>query len=170
MDYEEINVSNSVDDTQDDALDVLDNISSGVDTAVGVAADTPEESTAVSTLVVEDESTGETTTIYLISVDELVERLTYTDNIADDAPVEETGELTAEPDTLTLFSAGETNEAETALFEVVETIRDSLDHPALTTPFSEYTVTEGLLLLAVLGAFVSKLVRMLKGGFSWLLW
>ena len=41
--------------------------------------------------------------------------------------------------------------------------------PFLTTPFEEYTVTEGLLLTLVLCAFISAVVKILKEGFYWLL-
>lgn len=41
--------------------------------------------------------------------------------------------------------------------------------PFLTTPFEEYTVTEGLLLVIVLCLFASAVVKLLKEGFYWLL-
>lgn len=50
----------------------------------------------------------------------------------------------------------------------VMTIAQTLDHPALTTSFADYTVTEALLLFLLLAAFVSACARMLKGGLSWL--
>ena len=43
-------------------------------------------------------------------------------------------------------------------------------HPAMTTPFEDYTVVEGLLLLLFLSVFCSWLLRLLKGGFAWLSW
>lgn len=39
----------------------------------------------------------------------------------------------------------------------------------LTTPFEEYTVTEGLLLTLLLCLFISALVKIVKEGFYWLL-
>ena len=48
--------------------------------------------------------------------------------------------------------------------------QQTLDHPALTTSFQDYTVTEGLLLLILLAAFAAACIRILKGGFSWLRW
>lgn len=39
----------------------------------------------------------------------------------------------------------------------------------LTTPLDDYTVTEGLLLLIVLILFFSKLSKVLKEGFYWLM-
>ena len=56
------------------------------------------------------------------------------------------------------------------LMEFLTEWREATDHPLLTTPFADYTVTEGLLLLALLLAVVKSCVRMLKGGFSWLGW
>lgn len=47
-------------------------------------------------------------------------------------------------------------------------IRQALDRPLMTTSFQDYTVTEGLLLLLLLSAFVAACARMLKEGFSWL--
>lgn len=52
----------------------------------------------------------------------------------------------------------------------LETIEATMVHPALETPFEEYTVTEGLLLLLLVLVIVSWCVKMIKGGFSWLLW
>ena len=57
-----------------------------------------------------------------------------------------------------------TKEIETGM----ETVARTLDHPALTTSFADYTVTEALLLLLLLSAFMSACARMLRGGFSWL--
>lgn len=42
-------------------------------------------------------------------------------------------------------------------------------HPLLTTPFEDYTVTEGLLLLLLILAFVAGMLKVLRGGISWLL-
>lgn len=41
--------------------------------------------------------------------------------------------------------------------------------PFLTTNFSDYSVTEGLLLLLLLLAFVSGLYQIIRRAFSWLL-
>lgn len=55
--------------------------------------------------------------------------------------------------------------------EFTESVAVSVpERPALTTPFSDYSVTEGLLLLLCLLVFLSWLARLLKRGFSWLLW
>lgn len=50
----------------------------------------------------------------------------------------------------------------------LETIQSAVDHPMMETPFEDYTVTEGLLLLLLLSVFLAACVKMLKGGFAWL--
>ena len=50
----------------------------------------------------------------------------------------------------------------------LEIVAQTLDHPALTTSFSDYTVTEALLLFLMLSVFISACARMLRGGFLWL--
>ncbi|MCD8017395.1 MAG: hypothetical protein LUE97_06325 [Oscillospiraceae bacterium] len=57
-----------------------------------------------------------------------------------------------------------TEEASTE--ETTETTEDA--HLFLETPFSDYTVTEGLLLIIVLLVFLSAIVKLLKEGFYWL--
>lgn len=54
------------------------------------------------------------------------------------------------------------------LLKYTETIQKTADHPLLETPFEDYTVTEGLLLLLLLSVFVSACAKLLKGGFAWL--
>ena len=68
-------------------------------------------------------------------------------------PVQEEVQLPAETD-------------ETA--QLLELIHQDLTHPALTTDFQDYTVAEGLLLLLLVGFFISACIRLLKEGFSWL--
>lgn len=59
---------------------------------------------------------------------------------------------------------GESSAApETIVAEVVEP-----DRLFLSTPFEEYTVTEGLLLMLLLLAVAAACVKLVKGGFSWL--
>ena len=57
--------------------------------------------------------------------------------------------------------------------EEVQFLEITLDlqenRPFLSTPFSEYSVSEGLLLALLLCVFVSAIVKVLKGGFYWLL-
>ncbi|MEA4934757.1 MAG: hypothetical protein VB071_14410 [Lawsonibacter sp.] len=54
--------------------------------------------------------------------------------------------------------------------ETVETLEVTEDtsRPFLTTPFEDYTVTEGLLLIILLLAFFMFCIKVVKGGFSWL--
>jgi len=55
------------------------------------------------------------------------------------------------------------------VIQVIEVI--DLDRPLMTTNFDDYTVTEGLLLLLLLYLFTKEvLLRILRGGFSWLFW
>lgn len=54
--------------------------------------------------------------------------------------------------------------------EVIETMEVAVDtsRPFLTTPFEDYTVTEGLLFSMLLLAFLMLCIKVVKGGFSWL--
>ena len=87
-------------------------------------------------------------------------------------PVEALGEpVTGEPaiDTaLLLVDMLEALTGEEGMSSAMDSVQQVLDHPAMTTSFQDYTVTEGLLLLLLLGAFVAACARMLKEGFSWL--
>lgn len=117
--------------------------------------------------------------VEVISVDELLDRLTDTGDAGEeggetgevpDETVEleentEDGDLSDEP--VTVVESGP-SDADTAL-ELLETIqKDVSPHPFLTTDFADYTVVEGLLLMALLLAVISLCVKMLKEGFSWL--
>lgn len=116
--------------------------------------------------------------VNVVSVDELIDRLVQSadpgeENANPDEPVpEESAEETGEGDML--FSEVDTGPLEIAgmdkLLIYVETIQRTLDRPALTTSFRDYTVTEGLLLLLLLAAFAAACIKILKGGFSWLRW
>lgn len=59
----------------------------------------------------------------------------------------------------------------TSIKDTVEEIAANVEpHPLLDTPFEDYTVVEGLLLVLVLWlAVLNPCVKMVKGGFSWLL-
>lgn len=57
-----------------------------------------------------------------------------------------------------------------ALLEHVEVIEQTVTAPAMTKPFEEYTATEALLLILFVLSILSACGRLLKGGFSWLLW
>lgn len=116
--------------------------------------------------------------VNVVSVDELIDRLVQSADPGEEAanpdepvpeePAVETGEgdiLLPEVDTGPMEIKGMDK-----LLTYAETIQQTLDHPALTTSFRDYTVTEGLLLLILLAAFAAACVRILKGGFSWLRW
>ena len=116
--------------------------------------------------------------VTVVSVDELIDRLVQSTDPGEEAvdpdepvpeePVEEMGEgdiLLPEVETGPMEIKGMDK-----LLTYAETIQQTLDHPALTTSFQDYTVTEGLLLLILLAAFAAACVRILKGGFSWLRW
>ena len=110
----------------------------------------------------------------VVSVDELIDRLVQSGQEeaeesppadADELPEEgdQTGDISTEVDTGPMEIKGMDK-----LLTYAETVQQTLDHPALTTSFQDYTVTEGLLLLILLAAFAC--IRILKGGFSWLRW
>lgn len=116
--------------------------------------------------------------VNVVSVDELIDRLVQStepgeedaspDEPAPEEPAEESGEgdiLLPEIDPGPMEIAGMDK-----LLTYAETIQQTLDHPALTTSFQDYTVTEGLLLLILLAAFAAACIKILKGGFQWLRW
>ena len=96
----------------------------------------------------------------VISVEELLGRLAEEQEAA--AEEEAVPEEETEPEPLEVAWTDET-------IRLLETIQTHLTpHPFLTTPFEEYTVTEGLLLLLVLAAFAGCCIKLLRRGFSWL--
>ena len=115
--------------------------------------------------------------VTVVSVDELIDRLVQSGQEeepeetppadADELPEEDnqTGDFFMEIDTGPMEIKGMDK-----LLEYAETIQQTLDHPALTTSFRDYTVTEGLLLLILLAAFAAACIKILKGGFQWLRW
>ena len=57
------------------------------------------------------------------------------------------------------------------LTDIKSTVQNTEPHLLMDTPFADYTVTEGLLLVLVLWlAVLNPCIRMIKGGFSWLLY
>lgn len=118
----------------------------------------------------------------VISVDELLERLTQGSDEAEPVPEEsqdpaepspgEPGDTVAvelDPGTLAVMEAMDGFQDELAeLSGQLTEIQQHLFRPALTTPFEDYTVTETLLLLLLLSAFAAVCFKMLKGGFKWL--
>lgn len=121
--------------------------------------------------------------VEVISVDELLERLTQEEDSELELPIEEAGmaDVPVEPDPgmmlieqllSRLIDMGiDLGKIETHTKEIqkeVTVVAQTLDHPALTTSFADYTVTEALLLFLLLTAFLSACARMLRGGLLWL--
>lgn len=149
---------------------VLD--TSGDDTS-SVADTAPVDASSSVTDAPEPDTVPETDSgspsMEVISVDELLDRLTAGEEIGgeetSEALEEETGEEIGDSTELP-EETGPSN-ADTAL-ELLEVIQEDVDHPFLTTDFADYTVTEGLLLMALLLFVISLCIKMLKEGFSWL--
>jgi len=107
----------------------------------------------------------------VVSVDELVDRLIQSTDTGEEAPAPEepaeepaTEEPPVETDPLPLEVLGMDR-----LLAHTEAIQQTLDHPLMTTPFQDYTVTEGLLLLMLLCFFIKVCMNMVRRAFSWLL-
>lgn len=98
--------------------------------------------------------------VQVVPVDELVDLLTA--GMEAEEPVE-TEPVPAEPAVVQV-------EGMDQLLDHMEVIEAELVHPALETPFEDYSVSEGLLLLLLVLLLLSWCVKMIKGGFSWLLW
>lgn len=121
--------------------------------------------------------------VEVISVDELLERLTQEEDAELELPTEEAGmaDVPVEPDPgmmlieqllSRLIDMGiDLGKIETHTKEIqkeVTVVAQAVDHPALTTSFVDYTVTEALLLFLLLAVFLSACARMLRGGLLWL--
>lgn len=100
----------------------------------------------------------ESTPVEVISVEDLLEHLTAASEETEEVPAEEE----TPPEPLEVAGTEET-------LQILQEIRQELTaHPLLTTPFTEYTVTEGLLLFLLLAVFLSWCGKLLRSGFSWL--
>ena len=98
------------------------------------------------------------TSAEVISVDELLDRL-LTEDMSEETPEPID---TPPPEPVEVVGMDE-------VLEHLETIQEDVTpHPFLSTSFEDYTVTEGLLLLLLLLAFLSFCIKLLKEGFSWL--
>lgn len=118
----------------------------------------------------------------VISVDELIDRLTQGGDETDSVPEEsqesaepspgepgDTAAVELAPDTLAIMDTMDGFNDELAqLSGQLTEIQQHLARPALTTSFADYTVMEALLLLLLLLGFAAVCIRMLKGGFKWL--
>lgn len=117
--------------------------------------------------------------VEVITVEDLLDRITGEtgeDGETEEPPQEAEGDAAAEapaesgevlPTEGTLEGPIEVIGMDTAL-KRLETIQGVVDHPMMETPFEDYTVTEGLLLLFLLSVFLAACVKLLKGGFAWL--
>lgn len=137
-----------------------------------------DEETVITTSEPSSSLPSETfTPVDVVPVDELIDRLLQSvqdgDNTGDTAQADDTGyEDPVEvydpvPDLLA--------DAVVILRDIrngmdnVESIEQVVNHPVLTTPFQDYTVTEGLLLLLLLFFFLKFCMDMIRRSFSWLL-
>lgn len=121
--------------------------------------------------------------VEVISVDELLERLTQEGDAELELPPEEAGmvDIPVDPDPVMLIldqvigklidigiDLGKIERHTKEIQNEVTVVAQAVDHPALTTSFADYTVTEALLLFLLLAAFLSACARMLRGGLLWL--
>ena len=118
----------------------------------------------------------------VISVDELIDRLTIGDGETEASPEEsqepveplpsdpgDTVAVEIGPDTLaTLDGLSEINQELVLISDQLEELQLHQTRSVLTTSFEDYTVMEGLLLLLLLAAFAAVCAKILRGGFSWL--
>lgn len=118
----------------------------------------------------------------VISVDELINRLTTGDGETDASPEEsqepaepppadpgDTLAVEIDPGTLAVLdSLGDIKRELVLVSDQLAEIQLHQTRPVLTTPFEDYTVMEGLLLLLLLAAFAAVCAKILKGGLSWL--
>ena len=120
------------------------------------------------------------TSVQVISVDELIERLTTPSEEDQQTEEEQLPEETIEEEpeetepsiSDQFFASALEDQSGAETVQLLTEIRNTLqeDRPFLTTDFEDYTVTEGLLLSLLLCVIVGKCIKMLKEGFSWLLW
>lgn len=140
---------------------------------------TPEPVPEEPSIALPPEAAAPAPPVEVISVDELLDRLTQGDpqpeesaEVEESQPLEETAQPEpTEPPVLAV--TGEDGGPLVVLgmdevLETLESIREVSAHPALTTSFADYTVTEALLLLLLLAAFLTACSHMLKGGLKWL--
>lgn len=98
----------------------------------------------------------------VISVAELLARLAEQEDAAEEVP-EASPSPEPTPGPVEVVGTDET-------IQLLESIQEDVTpHPFLSTPFDDYTVTEGLLLLILLLFFIAGCIKLLKEGFSWLL-
>lgn len=162
----------------DDIFETLEDLNEGFTTLDPEPAPEPEPDPAPPP---EPEPEPPAAPVEVITVEDLLDRITGGDQSEEEAeggeeeapPQEEEGTPLPGGD-MELPPAGEALEGpievigmETVL-KRLETLQGVADHPMMETPFEDYTVTEGLLLLLLLSVFLSVCAKLLKGGFVWL--
>ncbi len=113
----------------------------------------------------------------VVSVDELVDRLVQSAPVeeavaAEEEPTPEADEGGAVVEDVVPGLIGDAIEILAGIrssAERLESIEQTVNHPLLTTPFQDYTVTEGLLLLLLLCVFLKACMTMVRRAFAWLL-
>lgn len=112
--------------------------------------------------------------VEVISVGELLDRLAGEDSQEPEEPSEEQAEEPVEvidpgPSFQELWDTPiQVIGMDEALRHLRTIVAQTEPHPAMTTDFADYTVSEALLLLLLLSAFMAACIKMLKGGFAWL--
>lgn len=117
--------------------------------------------------VPEEPETAPSSSGEVVSVDELLERLSQTEQNTGDTP-EMSAEDTGTTDDVPVYS--ETGgiiaiEGMGQLLQRLETLEQTADHPMMETPFESYTVTEGLLLLIFILLFLDFFLNLLRRWF-----
>lgn len=144
---------------------------------------TPEPEPEVSDTPSQEQAPAASNPVEVISVGDLLDILQSVGQAsAEELPAEElpADETTADPGDV---QAVELDPATLALLDAVKGIKTELiqisdqvaeiqlasdGKPLLTTPFEDYSVSEGLLLLLLLSLFLSACYKILRGGLQWL--
>ena len=104
------------------------------------------------------------------SVDSSPEGAWYDSEAPVQAPVENTPLLQVEGGNLGEVVLVDYTVQLTAIQESLTAIQTHLDRPLMTTPFEEYSMGEGLILLLLMFLILQSIIKIVKVGFSWLLW
>lgn len=144
---------------------------------------TPEPEPEVSDTPSQEQAPAASNPVEVISVGDLLDILQSAGQAsAEELPAEElpADETTADPGDV---QAVELDPATLALLDAVKGVKTELiqisdqvaeiqlasdGKPLLTTPFEDYSVSEGLLLLLLLSLFLSACYKILRGGLQWL--
>lgn len=144
---------------------------------------TPEPEPEVSDTPSQEQAPAASNPVEVISVGDLLDILQSVGQAsaeelsAEELPADETtadpGDVQAvelDPATLALLDA--VKGIKTELIQISDQVAEiqlaSDGKPLLTTPFEDYSVSEGLLLLLLLSLFLSACYKILRGGLQWL--